>query len=285
MKNMCYTCHGTAGQGGGPRLRAAHRLTTYWPLEGFAQQVRRPREQMPRYPKRARERPGPRGHLRLRLASIEARDRRRARFRSSRSDDHEEQLIAVLPPRWQRRGRLQTGAGRRRDSEARRGAVRGCHELVARHGRSGYSAHRLAHSVLGRMMRNVGAHVHAMRRWQPHSRRLPRCEHYPGETAPRRGDGSGAGARRDRRMDSVPSPGARPHDPLMSRDGAALVHGPVQQHAGAARPAHRRVPRIRAEDSEVGTAHGLIEDSPRAHLVHREFRRRTSAPSIRRPAA
>jgi mono/diheme cytochrome c family protein len=49
MKNMCYTCHGTAGQGGdrgsGPRI-----INDVWPWEGFAQQVRRPRESMPRYP-------------------------------------------------------------------------------------------------------------------------------------------------------------------------------------------------------------------------------------------
>ena len=48
MKNMCYTCHGTAGQGGdrgsGPRI--AYEV---WPWQGFAQQVRRPRESMPRY--------------------------------------------------------------------------------------------------------------------------------------------------------------------------------------------------------------------------------------------
>jgi len=50
MKNMCYTCHGSAGQGGdrgsGPRI-----AYDVWPWEGFAQQVRHPREQMPRYPK------------------------------------------------------------------------------------------------------------------------------------------------------------------------------------------------------------------------------------------
>ena len=49
MKNMCYTCHGTAGQGGdrgsGPRL-----APNPFPWEGFAQQTRRPRESMPRYP-------------------------------------------------------------------------------------------------------------------------------------------------------------------------------------------------------------------------------------------
>ena len=48
MTNMCYTCHGTAGQGGdrgsGPRI-----AYDVWPWEGFVQQVRRPREQMPRY--------------------------------------------------------------------------------------------------------------------------------------------------------------------------------------------------------------------------------------------
>jgi mono/diheme cytochrome c family protein len=49
MKNLCYTCHGTAGQGGdrgsGPRI-----APNVWPWEGFAQQTRRPRESMPRYP-------------------------------------------------------------------------------------------------------------------------------------------------------------------------------------------------------------------------------------------
>ncbi|HUP31278.1 MAG TPA: cytochrome c [Usitatibacter sp.] len=48
MKNMCYTCHGTVGQGGdrgsGPRI-----AYDVWPWEAFAQQVRRPRESMPRY--------------------------------------------------------------------------------------------------------------------------------------------------------------------------------------------------------------------------------------------
>ena len=50
VKNMCYTCHGSAGQGGdrgsGPRI-----AYDVWPWEAFAQQVRRPREQMPRYSK------------------------------------------------------------------------------------------------------------------------------------------------------------------------------------------------------------------------------------------
>ena len=49
MKYMCYTCHGTAGQGGdrgsGPRI-----AYDVWPYEAFANQTRRPRESMPRYP-------------------------------------------------------------------------------------------------------------------------------------------------------------------------------------------------------------------------------------------
>jgi len=48
MKNMCYTCHGTAGQGGdrgsGPKLTPG-----LFPWEGFEQQVRHPRAVMPRY--------------------------------------------------------------------------------------------------------------------------------------------------------------------------------------------------------------------------------------------
>jgi ubiquinol-cytochrome c reductase cytochrome c subunit len=49
MKNLCYTCHGSVGQGGdrgsGPRL-----APNPFPWEAFAEQTRRPREQMPRYP-------------------------------------------------------------------------------------------------------------------------------------------------------------------------------------------------------------------------------------------
>ena len=48
MQDMCYTCHGTAGQGGdrgsGPRI-----APNLFPWEGFVKQVRHPREQMPRY--------------------------------------------------------------------------------------------------------------------------------------------------------------------------------------------------------------------------------------------
>lgn len=46
-KNMCYTCHGTGGQGSryGPRLAPQ---PMQW--EAFARQIRRPRASMPRYP-------------------------------------------------------------------------------------------------------------------------------------------------------------------------------------------------------------------------------------------
>ena len=48
QKNMCFTCHGTAGQGGernaGPKI-----APNAWPYAAFAQQVRRPRAAMPRY--------------------------------------------------------------------------------------------------------------------------------------------------------------------------------------------------------------------------------------------
>jgi len=50
MKNMCYTCHGTAGQGGvrgsGPRI-----AYDVWPREAFEKQVRQPAGSMPRYAK------------------------------------------------------------------------------------------------------------------------------------------------------------------------------------------------------------------------------------------
>jgi ubiquinol-cytochrome c reductase cytochrome c subunit len=51
MEKMCYTCHGTVGQGGergtGPQIAPSE-----WPFEAFAQLVRHPRQDMPRYPAR-----------------------------------------------------------------------------------------------------------------------------------------------------------------------------------------------------------------------------------------
>jgi ubiquinol-cytochrome c reductase cytochrome c subunit len=48
MKNLCYACHGTVGQGGdrgtGPRI-----APNPFPWEAFLQQMRRPRDVMPRY--------------------------------------------------------------------------------------------------------------------------------------------------------------------------------------------------------------------------------------------
>lgn len=46
MKDMCWTCHGTEGQGSpyGPRL-----APTPMPWEGFVNQVRHPRSSMPPY--------------------------------------------------------------------------------------------------------------------------------------------------------------------------------------------------------------------------------------------
>jgi len=48
MEKYCFTCHGTVGQGGergaGPQI-----APTEWPFEAFAQQMRHPRQDMPRY--------------------------------------------------------------------------------------------------------------------------------------------------------------------------------------------------------------------------------------------
>jgi len=48
QKNMCFTCHGTVGQGGersaGPRI-----APDPWPVEAIKLQLRRPRQDMPRY--------------------------------------------------------------------------------------------------------------------------------------------------------------------------------------------------------------------------------------------
>ena len=47
-KNMCFTCHGTVGQGGersaGPRI-----APNPWPAEAIKLQLREPRQDMPRY--------------------------------------------------------------------------------------------------------------------------------------------------------------------------------------------------------------------------------------------
>ena len=47
-KNMCTTCHGTAGNGGergsGPAI-----APNVWPLEAMKTQMRNPRQAMPRY--------------------------------------------------------------------------------------------------------------------------------------------------------------------------------------------------------------------------------------------
>ena len=48
MEKMCYTCHGTVGQGGergaGPRL-----YPNPFPFQAFVNQVRKPRQAMPPY--------------------------------------------------------------------------------------------------------------------------------------------------------------------------------------------------------------------------------------------
>jgi ubiquinol-cytochrome c reductase cytochrome c subunit len=48
QKNMCFTCHGSAGNGGertsGPRI-----APNVWPVEAIKTQLRSPRQDMPRY--------------------------------------------------------------------------------------------------------------------------------------------------------------------------------------------------------------------------------------------
>ena len=47
MKNMCHTCHGTAGQGS---RYGVHLAPKTLPWEAFSRQVRHPRATMPRFP-------------------------------------------------------------------------------------------------------------------------------------------------------------------------------------------------------------------------------------------
>lgn len=47
IEQLCYTCHGTVGQGGGvagPKI-----APNPWPYGAFAQQLRKPRHSMPPY--------------------------------------------------------------------------------------------------------------------------------------------------------------------------------------------------------------------------------------------
>ena len=48
MKNLCYACHGTVGQGG-DRGTGGRIAPNPFPWEAFVQQLRRPRDVMPRY--------------------------------------------------------------------------------------------------------------------------------------------------------------------------------------------------------------------------------------------
>src|SRR3954463_6158367 len=69
VRQMCYTCHGYAGQGGergsGPRL-----VPNLFPYPAFMQQVRHPRQDMPRYSERFTS-DADLGDIRAYLASIE----------------------------------------------------------------------------------------------------------------------------------------------------------------------------------------------------------------------
>jgi mono/diheme cytochrome c family protein len=48
MKNLCHTCHGTAGQGG-DRGSGGRIAPNPLPWEAFIHELRHPRESMPRY--------------------------------------------------------------------------------------------------------------------------------------------------------------------------------------------------------------------------------------------
>ncbi len=50
MQHVCYSCHGTVGQGGG---KAGPKLAPDpFPYDAFESQLREPRNVMPRYPKK-----------------------------------------------------------------------------------------------------------------------------------------------------------------------------------------------------------------------------------------
>ena len=48
QKNMCHTCHGTAGNGG-ERTSGPQIAPNVWPIEAMTKQLRSPRQDMPRY--------------------------------------------------------------------------------------------------------------------------------------------------------------------------------------------------------------------------------------------
>jgi ubiquinol-cytochrome c reductase cytochrome c subunit len=52
MKNGCYSCHGTVGQGGGERAGGPRIAQTPFPADAFKVFIRNPPEGMPRFDER-----------------------------------------------------------------------------------------------------------------------------------------------------------------------------------------------------------------------------------------
>jgi virginiamycin B lyase len=127
-----------------------------------------------------------------------------------------------------------------------------CHELARVTG-AGYSATDW-HNVLD-MMRNVGATFSDA---EAATLVAYLAEHYPERARPAAVMVQGP-ARVEIAEWTVPSPGARPHDPLMSRDGALWYTGQFNNTLGRLDPRTGEFREYALKTPKSGP-HGLIED-------------------------
>ena len=259
MKNMCYTCHGTVGQGGdrgsGPRI--AYDVLAVGSLRAAGAPSARGDAALP---DGARERPGPRRHLRVRRLDQEGPEGERhpapegvtmrtalasALTMVSGMASAQACRCPTVPARrwWKRAARPATSF---RTSRARR--------TRARNGST--TSTRCATSArASRTARWKRCSSYLARNFPERPR--PQAVIIPGETKITIREWIGADL------------GARPRRSAAHAGRHALVHGTIREPARPARSAHRRVQGVPAEVRELRPARPRRR-SRGQHLVHRQ---------------